>query len=208
MSLRKRRPSITKPYSGALAEPIQVKHHEHTLLGKTKDQAEKANAAEHISAVAQMVQKFDLLFEHFGITRTQNPAEDYSALAVHLACEHVPGLRLVPAGSLRMGRPKIRDPVSLMSLLADVEVIKRRRRIVKTSASDSQALVDLTTSSTFAPRWGKYKGKNGRRVLANWLTEARDPERNPFYSFWRQEGAVGAVAREGLINVFSIMKSK
>jgi hypothetical protein len=194
----------TSKYTGVLAEPIRIKHHTRTLLDcRSEKEVAEANGAEWAHATEALISKFDLLFEHFKIERTDIPADDYYALAMSLALKHVPGMRFVSADSPRRGHRKVRDPVNLMRLLADVEVIKRRKKMVRSRTSDAPALADLTTSSTFKPRWGRYRGKE--RTLANWLAEARDPKRNPFYRLWQLKGRVGETARAELIATFSII---
>jgi hypothetical protein len=77
-------------------------------------------------------------------------------------------------------------------------------RQVRARASDAKALADLTTNSTFAPRWGRYQGREA--TLENVLSKARNPTVNPFYRFWCLEGQAGTNAREELIDMFSITK--
>lgn len=189
-------------FTGALAQPIRIKFYRATLVGLNADDAAKKTAAGFVTAAKESFLKLDLLFEHFGIARTKDLAADYKSLSLSLAQEFVPGFQLVSADTPARGRPSSK-PWQLVSLLVDVETLKRRKQRVHARASDARALADLTSLSQFSRRWGRYRAAS----LANLLPKARNPEFNPLYRLWQLEGQAGKQARQLLIDIFSTTKN-
>ena len=97
-----------------------------------------------------------------------------------------------------------------MRLLADAEVINRRKGLTQSSASDAKAVEDLRSQTKFATRWGRYSA----RTLRNMLTEARNPAKNPMYLLWQAGGPTGTWPieetkriRKSILDFFSITRN-
>jgi hypothetical protein len=94
-----KRPNPAREFKGKLAKPIRGKRHkwspadEALVGGLTKEQVDAANRIEQQREFVEAAKKLDLLFSHFDITPTRNPAADYWLLSLRLAMEYVrPGL--------------------------------------------------------------------------------------------------------------------
>ncbi len=202
-SQRRSKTKPSKKFTGALAHPIKIKTYRSTLVGLSEEEACQKNAEAVSDALNQLGNKFDLLFQHFKITRSGNDAEDYKSLAWALAQAFVPGFQLV-ADSRSRGRPA-NDPLEYIRLLTDLEILKRGKRQTGSAASETALLKELVSNSRFEGRWGRYKGRV--RTLANKLAQARDQSINPMWTFWALPGAHGTLARNRLIEMFSVTKN-
>jgi hypothetical protein len=171
--MRKPRPT------GKLNQPIKV------ILTYPKwsdpDSMMKINGGELRRARAEMIDRLELLFPYYCIDRTGDAASDFQRLAVCLAGEAFPGFRIREVDPRRY-QHKRSNPLTLLLLLADVEIVKqeklrgRMNRII----TDIEAVEVLTTQPRFKEEWGDKGGKN----LLNWLADARDSAKNPFLSDW------------------------
>jgi hypothetical protein len=128
----------------------------------------------HQQEAEQLVQevrlrKLSLLMSDYGI-EDQN---DTLQLAMMLACDHVPGFRVVPERKKTQGRKKEWDAEKLEALLDAVKSVKKQHRF-----NDRQALAFLSNNARTAAEWGPprhYKGtkKQWIETLESRLQDAK-----------------------------------
>jgi hypothetical protein len=151
---------LAKPITITLSTPM-VFHSEEAC-----EALRAANAQEWLRAAIETHAKLELLFGHYDIPRTGDDARDFRMLSFCcLAGERFRGFRIVDVNAQKPYRHG-RNPITLMMLLADVELLKLERR-----RSDSAAVHTLTTADRFAESWSRYRGRE--RTLRNQLAEAR-----------------------------------
>ncbi len=136
-----------------------------------------ANSEEWRRYTVEVLERLELLFSHYGINRTGNDGLDFKLLACRLAEEVFPGFRVNGFGINvpKMYEHKRNNPLTLVLLLADVETIKRER--APHECLDKQVIGELLKRE----EWAAYDEK----TLSNWLSDARDPEKNRYLPYWR-----------------------
>jgi hypothetical protein len=154
-----------------------------------------ANARRLVRAYGETLEKLELLFPRYGLTRTGNDLVDFRALAARMARDLFRGFEIVDCNAPKPYQHKRGNPVALMGLLADVEAVKQQR--LPERCSDSEAVRILSTSSRFAHRWGRFEKS---RTLQNWLVHAHDPARNKMLPLYRLAADHGQLS--AMINLF------
>jgi hypothetical protein len=114
-----------------------------------------------LQALATDLHNLNLFFDYFEIKKTGNPAADNTFLAICLARKYVPGFHSVNA----RGRPKV-DLLKVAQLRIDADRVKRHKRRLKLSDSDSKVAEALTR------KWPGYS----KKTLQNLLSAPRDPK--------------------------------
>jgi hypothetical protein len=184
-----------REFKGELAKPIRGKRlkwspaAEVLVGGLTKEQVAAANRIEQQRELAEAAKKLDLLFSHYDITPTGNPAADYWLLSLRLAMQIVPGFQVVGP---RRRRPQVRTPAMLMRLLMDVDEVKLKLKLKLkpkrgghvAEVADQDALTALTEQE------GRWKGQHVP-TLTTLLHQARDPNRNLLLRFYEYARSVG-----------------
>jgi hypothetical protein len=183
----------TRP-TGKLEEPIEIRLMHPTIAHgpDAPKAAAEVRAREFFRAHGETLEKLELLFPHFGLTRTGNDSVDFQALAARMARDLFRGFEIVDVNAPKPYQHKRGNPVALMGLLADVEAVKRQR--LPERCSDSEAIRILTTSSRFAHRWGCFRRSKEPRALQNWLVHAHDLARNKMLPLWRLAEAHGQLS--------------
>jgi hypothetical protein len=140
-------------YNGALANPIGLRPPP-TFSGgvspkrvadyqKRLSRHERANAA---MVQRQHAKKLAMLFDHYGIAGKEN----WAALALALAAEHVPGFKVqLPQAKSKRGRKPKWTPERLVELYRTVQSIKRRHHFTY-----RQALKFMVKNEQHAATWG------------------------------------------------------
>jgi hypothetical protein len=164
---------------GKLAQPIEV-------ILFSIDSPTKPNVGALRRAHAEKIERLELLFPHYSIDRTGDDAFDFKRLAVCLAGEVFPGFRLKEIDP-RQYKHARSNPLTLLLLLADVEIIKREkaRRPSNRIITDREAVQALTNDYRYRGLkriWGDKDAK----TLLNWLSDAHNPTKNPFLSDWNE----------------------
>lgn len=156
-------------YSGDLERPLTRFRAVDGLFalgsGKTTAQLEEdARQAER----EELIRRFQLLFSHYSIERTENAALDFATLAMVLAMEHVPGLQIIEGPPAKKGRPKLWDVNRYMELIPSIELIKKERL-----CGDREACkIYMQRSGIPAPKPQEINALNAR------LSDARSPKKN------------------------------
>jgi len=120
----------------------------------------------------ELIRRFGLLFEHYGIKRSSDAGLDFATLAMVLAIEHVPGMRVIDQPPPKQGRPKVWNVATYMELLASIEQIKQERR-----CGDREACkIHLQRTTTKNPTSAAVSALNAR------LTDARSGKKNWLYA--------------------------
>jgi hypothetical protein len=120
----------SKPkFSGRLACPIERTNSLVLGLeahGKSEKDAAEVFKKENDRIAKEIDEKFDLLFQHYGLQRDN--ANGWLSLAYRLAADLIPGMRIQVGKPPKAGRPKKwRGPESLQ-LVSVVQTINRERR--------------------------------------------------------------------------------
>ena len=161
-------------FKGLLAKPVQIDFRRE--LGIFDRRTLEEYVAEHRAASekaeGEKADKIPLLLEHYGIPEGPDLVSTYFLLCLSMAEDFVPGFRTVYPDEVQVGPVKKRTWSKLTELLADVETVKREK-----NCGDKEAIRELTKSERFKKRWGTFN----RRTLSNWLSDARNPEKNAFY---------------------------
>jgi hypothetical protein len=150
----------------------------------------EANLKEAVRSVDEAIKKLELLFPHYGLSRTGNDAGDFKLLCLKMAHDLFPGFRVVAPNQKPFEHSRS-NSFTLTQLLADVEDVKLAR-----SCKDAPALRELTQKH---PVWSAYPWQ----TLKNWLLEAKDEKCNPFFRLWRLAEANGQ-----LLSLIKIFRSK
>lgn len=198
MNHRRRRTRRPGKFTGPLAEPVRLKLHYSTLAGGSLEEARQRNIEEHQRAFREWLSKFDLLFAHYGVSienRSWND-RDWPDLVARMAVDLIPGFRVVSAETRGRGHPTS-SPFEDICLLVDAELVKQGLRSDGSVVSDGAAAEVLQDEPPYKARWGRLSVD----TLRNKLSMARRSE-NPLAKFWRLEGEVRQIAREGLIEMF------
>jgi len=116
----------------------------------------------------QVGERLALLFAHYGVT----DVNDWAKLALALAIDHVPGLRIREQRK-KSGPRKFWSDERYCELLAAVERLKLEK-----GCGDSEACKILATSSKFAKAAWNGRTKQTKRSLETRLSEARNPKFN------------------------------
>jgi hypothetical protein len=147
-------------YNGALANPIGLRPPP-TFSGgvspkrvadyqKRLSRHERANAA---MVQRQHAKKLAMLFDHYGIADREN----WTALALALAAEHVPGFKVqLPQAKSKRGRKSKWTPERLGELCRTVQLIKRQH-----SFNDRQALKFIVNNQEYKKTWGAPTSRKG-----------------------------------------------
>ncbi len=198
----KKRSCAARTFTGVLTKPIRIKLLAPTISGLATEEVEHRNAEAVAAAIKTVLGKVDALFEHFDIQRSGGEGE-WASLALQMAREFVPGFQIVAGEKRGRGRPK-NSALEPIRLLADLELVKRSNpRPDGRSMSDAKAAVKLTQELPYKKRWGHLTPQ----AIRNRLSQARDPQRNPFAKLWQADGEVGVLARETFIELFGISKN-
>jgi len=154
MGAKKRR------YSGELANPIVIPAPP-TFEGAFTDervrqfretrQQHRQEAEDR--AGEKLLEKMSLLMKHYGIA----DESDFATLAWTLACEHVPGFRVVPEEKTRRGRKRKWDVPTLQKLLDTVNSLKGQH------GTDRRALTFMVRNEQHASTWGPPLNHKGSK---------------------------------------------
>ena len=158
---------MAAPAARQLAKPIEVTLSTPMVFHSEEacEALRTANTREWLRAAIETHAKLELLFAHYAIPRTGDDGRDYRMLSFHLARQQFRRrFRVEDVNQQKPYKPG-RNPITLMMLLADVELLKRER-----DRSDSEAVQVLTSADRFEERWGRHRGRE--RTLKNWLVEA------------------------------------
>lgn len=189
----RRRTKHPRKFEGPLAEPVRLKVYHSTLAGRSPEEARQLNDQERTRAFREWVPKFNLLFAHYGLDKTNH---DWVALVVHMAVDFVPGFRVVSAEKRGPGRPGLSE-LDDICLVVDAELVKRSLRSDGSAVSDAKAVAVLTTEPPYDSRWGRLSIPS----LQNKLSRARR-SKNQQVKLWQLPGEIGQLAREGLIEMY------
>jgi len=169
---------------GKLAQPIEVIL-DYPRWTAGPNSLTKSNLGELRRAHGEMIERLELLFPHYSIDRTGNDAADFKRLAVCLAGEVFPGFRLKEIDP-RQYEHRRGNPLTLLLLLADVEVIKREKgRRTNRIITDGEAVKALTNDFRYRGLKSIWGNKDAKTLL-NWLSDARNPAKNPLFSDWTE----------------------
>ena len=119
---------MAAPAARQLAKPIEVTLSTPMVFHSEEacEALRTANTREWLRAAIETHAKLELLFAHYAIPRTGDDGRDYRMLSFHLAREQFRGFRIVDVNAQKPYRHG-RNPVTLMTLLADVEQVKHGR---------------------------------------------------------------------------------
>jgi hypothetical protein len=193
------RPPKRKRIAGKLAQPIDAtfvaypnpfaSDKEERKLKVSPDElprvvdALKTNAQEWQRCEMEVLERLELLFHYYGINRTGNDGLDFKLLACRMAEDKFPGFHINGFG-INQPEPyehKRNNPLTLILLLADIEMIRRER--APEECLDKQAIGELLKRKEWEDQ--------DEKTLSNWLGEARDPEKNRFLPYWQDCEARG-----------------
>jgi hypothetical protein len=161
-------------YKGALAKPIGLRPPP-TFSGgvvpkrvadyqKRLSRHERANAA---MVQRQHAKKLAMLFDHYGIAGKEN----WAALALALAAEHVPGFKVqLPKAKPKRGRKPKWTPERLEELYRTVQSVKQQH------LNDRQALKFIVNNQEYKTSWGVPTGHKGSKQQWIETLEARYQE--------------------------------
>ncbi len=145
---------LEKEYSGHLKQPIILPSDLPTTgrffesnTGLLADMYERENIPR---ITAEMHDKFDLLFEHYGISNTSD--HRWYLLALKLAINHVPGFQVVTE---KRGRKIKWDPVALAHLYFEVE------DRLQTSEYKNPTVQWACSELSRTPTWKAFFGPRG-----------------------------------------------
>jgi hypothetical protein len=172
------RRKIARSFPTELATPVTLVWHDESLF-ETQGEADAENKAALKAANRKVRNKLPLLFDYFEISKTEDAAIDFEALALALAIEFIPGFS-IKFGHKPRGRPKA-DEFRLFRLLVHSEMVKRDKRRLGVRDSDRQVVEALVGQLPYSRSWHHYN----KRTLLNMLTAARDPKRNPMVWLWQ-----------------------
>jgi hypothetical protein len=162
-------------YNGALANPIGLRPPP-TFSGgvspkrvadyqKRLSRHERANAA---MVQRQHAKKLAMLFDHYGIADREN----WTALALALAAEHVPGFKVqLPKAKSKRRKKRKWTPERLGELYRTVQSIKEQHHF-----TDRQALKFMAKNERHAATWGVPAGHRGSEQQWIETLEARYQE--------------------------------
>ncbi|MDI1346237.1 MAG: hypothetical protein PSV22_19370, partial [Pseudolabrys sp.] len=136
---------MKKPKPGPLATPLRIKlrpaTEAHVLFGLwTKEQAHRHEWLERFRIFAEKRSKLDLLFEHYGISKSGVAGEDYRELALRLAEEFLDGFKVEEVTIDERDQRQVERSARITRLLLDVDSVREHERQNGRECTDPEAI--------------------------------------------------------------------